>query len=49
VRYAQEKEFFRLTDAANETFKKAGSDLLHLRTDEDYIKVLRHFFMSRNR
>lgn len=49
VRQAQEGEFFRVTAAATEAFKKAGSDLLHLRTDEDYIKVLRHFFMSRNR
>lgn len=49
VRQAQEREFFRVTALATEAFKKAGSDLLHLRTDEDYIKVLRHFFMSRNR
>ena len=49
VRLAQEKEFFRITAHATEAFKKAGSDLLHIRTDEDYIKVLRHFFMSRNR
>jgi uncharacterized protein (DUF58 family) len=49
VRQAQEREFFRITALATEAFKRAGSDLLHLRTDEDYIKVLRHFFMSRNR
>lgn len=49
VRMQYEREFFRMTDEANNHFKKAGSDLLHIRTDEDYIKVLRHFFLSRNR
>ncbi len=49
VRYEYEKEFFRITDYANETFKKAGADLLHVRTDEDYVKVLQRFFISRNR
>lgn len=49
VRQRHEQDFFRITDTVIAAFKKAGSDLLHLRTDEDYIKVLRHFFMSRNR
>lgn len=49
VRTQYEKEFFRLTETATNAFKKAGSDLLHMRTDEDYIKVLRQFFLSRNR
>jgi uncharacterized protein (DUF58 family) len=49
VRYEHEKEFFRLTDYANETFRKAGCDLLHVRTDEDYVKVLQRFFISRNK
>jgi uncharacterized protein (DUF58 family) len=47
VRYHYEKEFFRVTDIANEAFKRAGSNLLHVRTDEDYIKVLQQFFRSR--
>jgi uncharacterized protein (DUF58 family) len=47
VRYHYEKEFFRITDLANEAFKRAGSNLLHVRTDEDYIKVLQQFFRSR--
>jgi uncharacterized protein (DUF58 family) len=47
VRYHYEKEFFRITDLANEAFKRAGSHLLHVRTDEDYIKVLQQFFRSR--
>ena len=49
VRYEFEKEFFRVTDYCNETFKKAGCDLLHIRTDEDYVKVLQRFFISRNK
>lgn len=49
VRQRHEQDFFRITDTVTSAFKKAGSDLLHLRTDDDYIKVLRHFFMSRNR
>lgn len=49
VRAQHEQDFFRITEAARLAFKKAGSDLLHLRTDEDYMKVLRQFFLSRNR
>ena len=49
VRYEYEKEFFRLTDYSYETFRKAGCDLLHVRTDEDYVKVLQRFFISRNK
>jgi hypothetical protein len=49
VRYEHEKEFFRLTDYSNETFRKAGCDLLHVRTDEDYVRVLQRFFISRNK
>jgi uncharacterized protein (DUF58 family) len=49
VRYEYEKEFFRLADYAKETFRKAGCDLLHVRTDEDYVKVLQRFFISRNK
>jgi uncharacterized protein (DUF58 family) len=49
VRFEYEKEFFRITDYCIDTFKKAGSDLLHVRTDEDYVKVLQRFFISRNK
>ncbi len=49
VRYEYEQEFFRVTAYSTQTFKKAGCDLLHLRTDEDYVKVLQRFFLSRNR
>ncbi|HEX2606637.1 MAG TPA: DUF58 domain-containing protein [Flavisolibacter sp.] len=49
VRQAYEKEFFRVTDYSNDVFRKAGCDLLHVRTDEDYVKVLQRFFISRNK
>lgn len=48
VRHNYEKEFFRITDFSNDVFKKSGADLLHLRTDEDYVKVLQRFFISRS-
>lgn len=49
VRYDHEQQFFRLTEQAVEHFKLAGSDLLHVRTGDDYVKVLQRFFLSRNR
>jgi uncharacterized protein (DUF58 family) len=49
VRYSYEQEFFRVTEYAVNQFKKAGSDLLHVRTGEDYVRVLQRFFLSRNR
>lgn len=49
VRYSYEQEFFRVTEYATSNFKKAGSDLLHIKTGEDYVKVLQRFFLSRNR
>lgn len=49
VRYEYQQEFFRITAYSTEAFKKAGSDLLHIRSGDDYVKVLQRFFMSRNR
>lgn len=49
VRHDYENEFFRVADYAKTNFKKVGADLLHIRTDDDYVKVLQHFFLSRNR
>jgi uncharacterized protein (DUF58 family) len=49
VRHQYQQEFFRVTEYSTQTFKKAGSDLLHIRTDEDYVKVLQKFFISRNK
>jgi uncharacterized protein (DUF58 family) len=49
VRRQYQEEFFRVTAYSTQSFKKAGSELLHLRTDEDYVKVLQKFFISRNK
>ena len=49
VRYSYEQEFFRVTAYATQVFKKGGSDLLHIRTDDDYVKILQKFFISRNK
>jgi uncharacterized protein (DUF58 family) len=49
VRFEYEKEFFRVVDYCIDSFRRAGCDLLHVRTDEDYVKVLQHFFISRNK
>jgi uncharacterized protein (DUF58 family) len=49
VRYEYEKEFFRIVDYCKSAFRKSGCDLLHVRTDEDYVKVLQLFFISRNK
>ncbi|OYW19283.1 MAG: DUF58 domain-containing protein [Sphingobacteriales bacterium 12-47-4] len=49
VRQDYEKEFFRVTEYSKQVFSKAGCDLLHVRTDQDYVRVLQRFFLSRNR
>lgn len=49
VRQQYEQEFFRVTAYASQVFKKAGCDLLHVNTADDYVKVLQRFFLSRNR
>lgn len=49
VRYSYEQEFFRVTEYSTQTFKKAGCDLLHVKTNEDYVRVLQRFFLSRNK
>jgi hypothetical protein len=49
VRYSYQQEFFRVTEYSTNVFKKAGCDLLHVRTGDDYVRVLQRFFLSRNR
>jgi len=49
VRYNYEQEFFRITEYSTQAFKKAGCDLLHVKTGEDYVRVLQRFFRSRNK
>ena len=47
VRYNYQQLFFNHTDTCKKYFLKAGADLLHIRTDEDYVKVLQKFFLKR--
>ncbi|HMR93693.1 MAG TPA: DUF58 domain-containing protein [Chitinophagaceae bacterium] len=49
VRQRYREEFFRVTAYATQVFRQAGCDLLHLRTGDDYVKVLQRFFLSRNK
>lgn len=48
VRQEYEENFFAWSEICKNIFLKAGCDLLHIRTDEDYVKVLQKFFISRN-
>lgn len=47
VRRNYEQKFFKYTDWCKNIFLRSGSDLLHVRTDEDYVKVLQKFFIGR--
>jgi uncharacterized protein (DUF58 family) len=49
VRQQYQQSFFDMTAYSKTVFTKAGCDLLHIRTDEDYVKVLQRFFLGRNR
>lgn len=47
VRHSYQEEFFRITSYCKNVFTKAGCDLLHIRTGDDYVRVLQRFFISR--
>jgi hypothetical protein len=47
VRYNYQQHFFQQTDICKRHFMKAGAELLHIRTDEDYVKILQQFFLRR--
>jgi len=49
VRTNYQQHFFDQTEQCKGIFQRAGSDLLHLRTDEDYVKILQRFFVGRHR
>jgi uncharacterized protein (DUF58 family) len=49
VRSNYQQYFFNQTELSKSIFQKAGCDLLHLRTDEDYVKILQRFFVGRHR
>ncbi len=47
VRHNYQQYFFEQTDICKKYFKQAGAELLHVRTDEDYVKILQQFFLKR--
>ena len=47
VRYNYQQHFFQKTEETKNYFRKSGADLLHIRTDEDYVKILQKFFLKR--
>src|ERR1700722_5489690 len=49
VRTGYQQYFFNQTEQCKSIFQKAGCDLLHLRTDEDTVKILQRFFVGRHR
>ncbi|GAC1379685.1 MAG: DUF58 domain-containing protein [Ginsengibacter sp.] len=47
IQYNYQQHFMDQSTTVKNIFKKAGADLLHLRTDEDYVKILQKFFIKR--
>ncbi|MEO5942664.1 MAG: DUF58 domain-containing protein [Ferruginibacter sp.] len=47
VRHNYQQSFFKSSDESKKYFRQAGADLLHIRTDEDYVKILQKFFLKR--
>ena len=47
VRYNYQQNFLQQSEICKNIFRKAGADLLHIRTDEDYVKILQQFFIKR--
>jgi len=49
VRYNYHQNFINQSTLSKNNFKKAGAQLLHVRTDEDYVKILQNFFKRRKK
>lgn len=47
VRMNYQQHFLNRSDTCKRYFRKAGADLLHVRTDDDYVKILQQFFLNR--
>jgi uncharacterized protein (DUF58 family) len=47
VRHDYQQNFMQQSAQCKSIFKKTGADLLHIRTDEDYVKILQQFFLRR--
>ncbi len=49
VRYNYHQNFINQSAVTKTIFNKAGAQLLHIRTDEDYVKILQKFFTRRKK
>ena len=47
VRYNYQQHFMQQSESGKNYFRKAGAELLHVRTDDDYVKILQKFFINR--
>lgn len=47
VRYNYQQHFMQQSEVSKNYFRQAGSELLHVRTDDDYVKILQQFFIKR--
>lgn len=47
VRYNYQQHFMQQSETSKNYFRKAGAELLHVRTDDDYVKILQQFFIKR--
>ena len=47
IRYNYQQNFLKYSEYCKNVFQKSGAELLHLRTDEDYVKILQQFFLRR--
>lgn len=47
VRYNYQQHFLQQSELCKNYFRKAGAELLHVRTDDDYVKILQQFFIKR--
>ena len=48
VRYNYQQHFMQQSEASKNYFRKARAELLHVRTDDDYVKILQKFFIKRS-
>lgn len=49
VRYNYHQNFINQNTMTDSIFKKAGAQLLQIRTDQDYVKILQKFFQKRKK
>ena len=47
VQYNYATQFNATEEACRTSFRRAGADLIYIRTDEDFVRLLQQFFMKR--